>query len=159
MVVGENILEFLFLFLGATGHGCSAEGTDAAPRAHGTRALQASQSYVRTTVAVRPYRRRRKRRGGSGGGGSLPQHSHWVPPGFDVGLDVLKTQTNVEQHAKPEPNMSVTLMLDSGFACCSTLVCVFPLASEGRVVRFIICIQSRLLLLPQSNCFLPQTVL
>ena len=38
-VVGENILEF-FLILGATGHGCSAEGTDAAPRAHGTGALQ-----------------------------------------------------------------------------------------------------------------------
>ena len=47
MVVGENILE-VFLILGATGHGCSAEGTDAAPRAHGTGALQAFQTYVRT---------------------------------------------------------------------------------------------------------------
>ena len=37
-MVGENILEF-FLILGATGHGCSAEGTDAAPRAHGPGAL------------------------------------------------------------------------------------------------------------------------
>ena len=40
VVVGKNILE-VFLILGATGHGCSGEGTDAAPRAHGTRALQA----------------------------------------------------------------------------------------------------------------------
>ena len=53
MVVGENILEF-FLILGATGHGCSAEGTDAAPRAHGTGALQASRTYVRTTARSRP---------------------------------------------------------------------------------------------------------
>ena len=47
MVVGENILES-FLILGATGHGCSAEGTDAAPRAHGTGALQASE-YERSS--------------------------------------------------------------------------------------------------------------
>jgi hypothetical protein len=33
-----------FLILGATGHGCSAGGTDAAPRAHGTGALQASRA-------------------------------------------------------------------------------------------------------------------
>ena len=46
-VVEENILEF-FLILGATGHGCSAEGTDAAPRAHGTGALQASE-YERSS--------------------------------------------------------------------------------------------------------------
>ena len=46
------ILEFwdfgIFLILGATGHGCSAEGTDAAPRAHGTGALQASE-YERSS--------------------------------------------------------------------------------------------------------------
>ena len=48
-VVGKNILEF-FLIVGATGHGCSAEGTDAAPRAHGTGALQASQTYGRTSL-------------------------------------------------------------------------------------------------------------
>ena len=29
----------IFLILGATGHGCSAEGTEAAPRAHGPGAL------------------------------------------------------------------------------------------------------------------------
>ena len=29
----------IFWILGATGHGCSAEGTDAAPRAHGPGAL------------------------------------------------------------------------------------------------------------------------
>ena len=29
----------IFFILGATGHGCSAEGTDAAPRAHGPGAL------------------------------------------------------------------------------------------------------------------------
>ena len=52
-VVGKNILE-VFLILGATGHGCSAEGSDAAPRAHGTGALQASQTYVRTTARSRP---------------------------------------------------------------------------------------------------------
>ena len=46
-VVGENILE-LFLILEATGHGCSAEGTDAAPRAHGTGALHASE-YERSS--------------------------------------------------------------------------------------------------------------
>ena len=46
-VVGENILE-VFLIWGATGHGCSAEGTDAAPRAHGTGALQASE-YERSS--------------------------------------------------------------------------------------------------------------
>ena len=38
----------IFLILGATGHGCSAEGTDAAPRAHGTGALQASE-YKRSS--------------------------------------------------------------------------------------------------------------
>ena len=57
MVVGENILE-VFLILGATGHGCSAEGTDAAPRAHGTGALQASQTYVRTALIDFPFDRR-----------------------------------------------------------------------------------------------------
>ena len=46
-VVGENIWE-AFWILGATGHGCSAEGTDAAPRAHGTGALQASE-YERSS--------------------------------------------------------------------------------------------------------------
>ena len=38
----------VFFILGATGHGCSAEGTDAAPRAHGTGALQASE-YERSS--------------------------------------------------------------------------------------------------------------
>ena len=38
----------IFLILEATGHGCSAEGTDAAPRAHGTGALQASE-YERSS--------------------------------------------------------------------------------------------------------------
>ena len=41
-VVGENILEVCWI-LGATGHGCNAEGTDAAPRVHRTGALQASE--------------------------------------------------------------------------------------------------------------------
>ena len=44
-----GFLDFgIFLILGATGHGCSAEGTDAAPRAHGTGALQASE-YERSS--------------------------------------------------------------------------------------------------------------
>ena len=47
----------ILLILGATGHGCSAEGTDAAPRAHGTGALQASQTYVRTALIDFPFDR------------------------------------------------------------------------------------------------------
>ena len=47
-----------FMILGATGHGCSAEGTDAAPGAHGTGALQASQTYVRTALIDFPFDRR-----------------------------------------------------------------------------------------------------
>ena len=38
--IGPFFLDFgIFLILGATGHGCSAEGTDAVPRAHGPGAL------------------------------------------------------------------------------------------------------------------------
>jgi hypothetical protein len=54
-----RFLDFgIYLILGATGHGCSAEGTDAAPRAHGTGALQASQTYVRTALIDFPFDRR-----------------------------------------------------------------------------------------------------
>ena len=81
-VVGENILEG-FLILGATGHGCSAEGTDAAPRAHGTGALQASQTYVRPPVAVRIAEGGSKG-GGLGGAGAPPSIPNWVPPGFAI---------------------------------------------------------------------------
>ncbi len=98
----------IFLVLGATGHGCSAEGTDAALRALGTGALQASQTYVRPPVAVRPYRRRRKQRGGSGGGGSPPRDSRGAPdpPGPSVffclrrydGHETIKQENGHSQH-------------------------------------------------------------
>ena len=51
MVVGENIWEFFFDFW-------ELQGTDAAPRAHGTGALQASQTYVRTALIDFPFDRR-----------------------------------------------------------------------------------------------------
>ena len=68
------------MILGATGHGCSAEGTDAAPRAHRTGALQASQTYVRTTARSRPsVSPKAEAKGAVWGGGSPPQHSQLGP--------------------------------------------------------------------------------
>ena len=107
-VVGENILEF-FLILGATGHGCSAEGTDAAPRAHGTGALQASQTYVRTTARSRPsVSPKAEAKGGVWGGGSPPQHSQlgpsWIRYSFlnnDVHTTQAKTQAKPSQATGP----------------------------------------------------------